>query len=102
MVSEKQLRALIREELCQVIVSHHKRQLLEVNGDETGGGKLEVIKRGLAIAFPDWVDDIKALKIPSDKVDEFASLIQNAMKSAGVNKLAQAATASAKTTAAIT
>ena len=102
MISERQLRALIREELCSTVVNHHQRQLLEAESADTGGAKLDVIKRGLSIAFPDWANEIKALKIPSDKVDEFASLIQNAMKSAGVNKLAQAATASAKTTAAIT
>jgi hypothetical protein len=33
MVSEKQLRALIREELSKTILSHHRRKLSEANGE---------------------------------------------------------------------
>ena len=102
MISERQLRALIREELCNTVVNHHQRQLLEAETADTGGAKLDVIKRGLAIAFPDWANDIKDLKLQSDKVDEFASMIQDVLQLAAANKLQQAATASTKTTAALT
>jgi len=101
--TEQQLRALIREELRRTIVRHHKRQLREQDEaapaeDETGGGKLVNIKRGLAIAFPDWADDINKLKIQPDKLDDFASMIQNVLKLAAANRLERGAKRSEQTT----
>ena len=103
MYTEKQLRALIREELRRTIVSHHKRQLREQDEaepteDETGGGKLVNIKRGLTIAFPDWADDIKNLKIQPDKLDYFASMIQDVLKLAVANRLERGAKRSEQAT----
>ena len=90
-VTRRQLRRIIREE---------RRRILREQ-DETGGGSVATIKKGLALAFPDWASDIEGLDLKSSFVDEFAALVKNAMTAAESGKLVKAATASEKTTAAI-
>jgi hypothetical protein len=99
MYTEKEIRRIIREELCKTITDHHKRQLQEQG--ETGGANVQLIKKGLSIAFPDWEGDIDSLSLQTSFVDEFAGLVKNAMKAAESGKLVKAATASEKTTKAI-
>jgi hypothetical protein len=53
MYTEKDIRRIIREELCKTITNHHKQQLRE-QGGESGGANVQLIKKGLSIAFPDW------------------------------------------------
>ena len=89
------LRKIIQEEL--------QRDLREgPDASETGGGTIATIKKGLSIAFPDWAGDIDNLDLKSSLVDEFASLVKNAMLAAGEGKLVQADKASEKLTASIT
>jgi len=52
----------------------------------------------LAIAFPDWADDINKLKIQPDKLDDFASMIQDVLKLAAANRIERGAKRSEQTT----
>lgn len=103
MLSEKQIRRAIREELRSALVNYHVKRLDEqpeeaAAGDETGGANVALIKKGLAIAFPDWASDIDAVSLKSSFVDEFAGLIKNALKATEEGGLAKAEKASERMT----
>ena len=84
-----------------------KRQLMKLineaqltEADETGGATTSTLKKGLALAFPDWSEDIEGMDLKSSFVDEFAAMIGNAMKAAESGDLVKAATQSNKMAAA--
>ncbi len=84
-----------------------KRQLIKLineaqltEADETGGATTATLKKGLALAFPDWAGDIEGMDLKSSFVDEFAAMIGNAMKAAESGDLVKAATQSNKMAAA--
>ncbi len=104
MLTEKRLRKHIRKQLLKLALESHQVRLKEAPdageepgaseetpaGSETGGGSVATIKKGLAIAFPDWADDIKNVDLKSSFVDEFAGLIKNAMTAAEEGGLVKA------------
>lgn len=103
MLSEKQIRRAIREELRTALVHYHVKRLDEAPeedpaGSETGGANVALIKKGLGIAFPDWASDIEGVNLKSSFVDEFAALIKNALKATEEGGLAKAEKASERMT----
>ena len=104
MLTEKRLRKHIRNQLLKLALESRQKSLKEAPGteeesgatkeeaptNETGGSSVMTIKKGLAIAFPDWEDDIKNIDLKTSFVDEFAGLIKNALTAAEEGGLVRA------------
>ena len=107
MYTEKQIRKVIREELKSALVKYDKKRLVEQPTDATsaasedGGASVALIKKGLVIAFPDWASQIEQVDLKSSFVDEFASLIKNALEATESGDLAKAEKSSDRMTAAL-
>ena len=102
-IKELALRKAVRSELRKLVSEARKNRLLEQDEktDETGGATAATIEKGLAIAFPDWADKVADLNLKSSFIDEFATLVQNAMESAAAGTLVKATSASERSAKAI-